>query len=112
MFSYVPAPVVTAVTPTGGPEAGGTVVSITGRNLEAASAVLFGGAPATSVTVNTGSELTAVAPAHPGAGAVGVTVTTPGGSERDRRSRSVHLRSAGRHRGASGRAGETLEERR
>ena len=79
-FTYIPAPVVTGVTPSVGPEGGGTVVTITGRNLERAQSVSFGGAPATSVTVESASELTAIAPSHSGTGSVDVTVSTAGGT--------------------------------
>lgn len=65
-------PVVTAMTPTGGPTAGGTTVTITGSNFYSGHmAVSFGGASATAVTTNR-SSLTAVSP--PGSGTVTVTV--------------------------------------
>jgi|GEM_PF-593842 len=77
-FSYAPLPTVTAISPAGGPEGGGTTVTITGTNLTAATAVDFGMTPAPSVTVNSPTSITAAAPA--GVGAVDVTVTTPGGT--------------------------------
>jgi heme-binding NEAT domain protein len=72
-----PAPVVTKISPTSGPAAGGTVVTITGTNLSGATAVRFGTAAATGVTC-TATSCTATSPA--GTGTVDVTVTTPGGT--------------------------------
>jgi hypothetical protein len=59
-----------------GPPAGGTSVIIRGNHLGGASGVSFGATPATSFTVNSNFQITAIAPAHV-AGAVDVTVTTP-----------------------------------
>ncbi|MFR9750408.1 IPT/TIG domain-containing protein [Nocardia sp. 004] len=77
-YTYgVPAvPTLTALVPTSGPAAGGTVVVLTGTNLFGATSVTFGGTPA-AFTVDSATQITATAP--PGAGTVGVTVTTPGG---------------------------------
>ncbi|MFF3754696.1 IPT/TIG domain-containing protein [Streptomyces sp. NPDC002018] len=77
-YTYVSAPTLTGISPSQGPAAGGTVVVLTGTGLSAATAVTFGGTPATSFTVNSATQITAIAPA--GAGAVPVTVTTPGGT--------------------------------
>nr|WP_316654850.1 IPT/TIG domain-containing protein [uncultured Gellertiella sp.] len=78
-FTYLDPPTITAIDPTLGPAKGGTQVTITGTNLTDA-AVSFGGTAGTAVTVNTaGTSLTVNTPAHP-AGAVDVTVTTPGGT--------------------------------
>ncbi|MGO4649985.1 IPT/TIG domain-containing protein [Nocardia sp. 2YAB30] len=63
--------------PREGSTAGGTTVTINGHNLANASAVHFGSAEATILT-NTATSITVVNPA--GAGAVPVTVTTPGGT--------------------------------
>ena len=41
-YTYIPAPTVTKVSPTSGPAAGGTTVTITGTNLTGASEVKFG----------------------------------------------------------------------
>ncbi|MFT4293991.1 MAG: IPT/TIG domain-containing protein [Micropruina sp.] len=75
----VPAPTITGVTPATGPTTGGTTLTITGTNLAGASKVSVGGAPATAVKVVSPTTVTAVTPAH-AAGAVDVTLTTPGGS--------------------------------
>jgi hypothetical protein len=78
-FTYFPAPVVTGVSPGAGPLAGGTMVTITGTGLTGATAVSFGLSAGTQVTVVSDTEVTAVSPGG-SAGAVGVTVTTPGGT--------------------------------
>ncbi|MCE0539203.1 IPT/TIG domain-containing protein, partial [Kineosporia rhizophila] len=78
-FRYVAAPTVTAVQPTAGPLAGGTVVTLTGTGFTDASAVSFGPTPATTFTVNSDTSITATAPAR-AAGTVDITVTTPGGT--------------------------------
>jgi len=77
-FRYFDPPLVTAISPTMGSTAGGTVVTITGTNLDGAGSVLFGTAAA-GYTVNSSTQLTAVAPAH-SRGTVDVSVTTPGGT--------------------------------
>ncbi|PWD51789.1 hypothetical protein C8046_15185 [Serinibacter arcticus] len=70
-----------SLSPTSGPVAGGTTVTVTGTDLVAGSVVTVDGiaVPAADVTVVSDTELTYVSPAHP-AGAVDVTVTTPGGT--------------------------------
>lgn len=73
-----PTPKVTALSPTTGPAAGGTSVTITGTDLNGATGVMFGSTAATSFTVNSATQITATAPA--GSGTVNVTVTTPGGT--------------------------------
>ncbi|MEU4317677.1 ice-binding family protein [Nocardia fluminea] len=79
-YTYgVPAPTLTSVNPSSGTAAGGTTVVLTGTNLTGVTAVSFGGTPATSFTVNSSTQITAVTPAH-AAGAVQVTVTAPGGT--------------------------------
>ena len=77
-FGYVSAPTVTGINPSTGPPAGGTSVTITGTNLNGATAVRFGGTAAASFTVNSATQITATSPA--GTGTIDVTVTTPGGT--------------------------------
>ncbi len=77
-YSYVVAPVLSSVSPTQGPAAGGNTVILTGSGFTGATSVLFGSTPATSFTVNSASQITAVAP--PGGGTVQATVVTPGGT--------------------------------
>ncbi|HEY3766335.1 MAG TPA: IPT/TIG domain-containing protein, partial [Gaiellales bacterium] len=69
---------VTAVSPGQGPTAGGTSVTITGRNFAAGAVVRFGATRATSVVVVSPTQITADAPA--GSGTVDVTVATPRGT--------------------------------
>ena len=78
-FVYHAAPSINSATPSAGPRAGGTSVTITGSNLEGATAVSFGGTSAAAFTVVNASEITAVSPAG-NAGAVSLVVTTPGGT--------------------------------
>ncbi|MCI2423491.1 IPT/TIG domain-containing protein [Saccharopolyspora sp. K220] len=80
-FNYQtpPTPTVVSVSPSSGPTAGGTVVTITGTNFSSATAVAFGGTPAASFTVNSSTQITATTPARP-AGAAQVVVTAPGGT--------------------------------
>ncbi|MBJ2143629.1 IPTL-CTERM sorting domain-containing protein [Delftia acidovorans] len=77
-FTYVPAPTVTSISPTSGPQAGGTTVTLTGTNLSGATAVTFGATAATGFTVNSATQITATAPA--GTGTVDVRITTVGGT--------------------------------
>ena len=77
-FTYTAAPAVTGLSPTSGPAAGGTLVTITGTDFTGATAVDFGTTAATNVTVVNSTEITADSPA--GTGTVDVTVTTPGGT--------------------------------
>jgi len=66
---------ITSFTPTSGPA--GTVVTITGANLNGATDVSFGGVAASSFTVNSSTSITATV----GSGATGqVKVVTPSGS--------------------------------
>ncbi|MGI8552908.1 MAG: IPT/TIG domain-containing protein [Dehalococcoidia bacterium] len=75
-FTYIPAPSVSAISPAGGPEAGGTVVSISGSGFSGATAVGFDATPAASFSVISDSQITAVSP--PGSGVVHVTVSVGG----------------------------------
>jgi hypothetical protein len=67
------------VSPAAGPATGGTSVTVTGTDLAGASAVSFGGVPATSVSVTDATHLTATSPAG-SLGAVDVSVTTSSGT--------------------------------
>ncbi|MFD5839802.1 IPT/TIG domain-containing protein, partial [Streptomyces collinus] len=78
-FYYAAVPSLTTAAPVSGTTAGGTTVTLTGNNLLGATAVRFNGTAAASFTVNSSTQITAVAPAH-AAGAAAVTVTTPGGT--------------------------------
>jgi IPT/TIG domain/PASTA domain len=74
------APAVTTVAPNFGPLKGGTEVVITGTSLKGASAVKFGTVPATNVTVDSDTQITATAPLGVKPGKVDVTVTTLAGT--------------------------------
>ncbi|HUZ52871.1 MAG TPA: IPT/TIG domain-containing protein [Streptosporangiaceae bacterium] len=73
-----PIPAITTIVPKDGPITGGTPVTITGSAFTGATAVSFGGTPAT-YNVDSDTQITATSPAH-AAGTVDVTVTTPGGT--------------------------------
>jgi hypothetical protein len=70
------APTVTLVSPTSGPAAGGTAVTVTGTNFVAGATLTLGGVPATGVTFVSSTSITATTGAH-AAGAVNVVVTNP-----------------------------------
>jgi hypothetical protein len=79
-FTYVATlPQITGVTPATGSTAGGYSVTITGSAFTGASAVSFGGYPATSFTVASDTSIVAVVPAH-AAGTVDIAVTTLSGT--------------------------------
>ena len=73
-------PAVSSVSPTAGPAAGGTTVTISGSNFTGATAVTFGSTPAASFTVNSNGSITAVSPAGTAGTRVDITVTGPGGT--------------------------------
>ncbi len=78
-FTYLGPGEVTDVSPSAGPVAGGTQVTITGSGFTGATAVAFGTNPAATFVVASDTQITAVSPAGV-AGTVDVTVTTPGGT--------------------------------
>lgn len=69
------APRVTSVSPTSGPTAGGTRVTVSGANFNQVSAVRFGTSYGTHVSVLSATKLHVTAPSH-GAARVDVRVTT------------------------------------
>jgi hypothetical protein len=77
-----PVPIVTALSPATGPEAGGTLVTITGAHFTGATAVEFGVAAATDFEVISATKISAIAPAV-AASTVQVKVTTPNGVSAD-----------------------------
>jgi len=74
-----PAPEVTTIAPPSGSVTGTTLVTITGKNFNGATAVMFGATPAASFTVDSDTEITATAPPSARPGKVDVTVTTLAG---------------------------------
>ncbi|MEU6582437.1 IPT/TIG domain-containing protein [Nocardia sp. NPDC046763] len=77
-FTYVLAPILLFLIPTVGPQAGGTTVTITGLGLSGVTGVKFGATPATSFTIVSDTQITAVTPA--GTGTVAVTATSTAGA--------------------------------
>jgi subtilisin family serine protease len=71
-------PVVTSAAPATGTGEGGSVVTVTGTNLNTATGVMFGDTPATSFTIVSPAKLTAVTPA--GAGTVVIKVVNNTGT--------------------------------
>jgi len=69
-------PLISSFAPTSGPV--GTKVTITGSGFIGASKVTYAGTPATSFTVNSGTQITATVPS--GAITGNIAVTTPGGT--------------------------------
>ena len=78
-FTYEPVPTVTSITPTSGSDFGGTTVVITGTGFTGANQVFFGDQEG-GITVNSDTQITAVAPYQGVAGAVDVVVGSPGGA--------------------------------
>ncbi len=76
--SVVASPTVTGISPSQGPLAGGTPVTITGTDFTGATAVDFGTVAASSFTVDSATQITATSPA--GTGKVDVTVVTAKGA--------------------------------
>jgi hypothetical protein len=72
-------PEVDSITPSGGPAAGGTGVTISGSGLVGSTGVTIGGNPATGFLVNSDATITCIAPAH-AAGTVNVVVQNPRGN--------------------------------
>lgn len=80
VFTYGAAPAITEVSPSQGPVAAGTVVTITGSGFTGATVVGFGGVPGTGLTVDSDTQLTVTTPAANAVGPVDVVVVTPIGA--------------------------------
>ena len=78
-FTYIAMPTVAGISPTAGPAAGGTSVTITGAGFTGTTAVDFGSTAATSFVVDSDTQITATSPGE-SADTVDVTVTGPGGT--------------------------------
>ncbi|MGX1976985.1 IPT/TIG domain-containing protein [Streptomyces kronopolitis] len=77
-YTYVAAPVITALAPAQGPTSGGNTLTLTGINFSSATKVLVGSQPV-GFTIVSDSHLIADAPPGP-LGPVSVTVVSPGGT--------------------------------
>ena len=77
-YTYLPTPTITNLNPSIGDAVGNNSIVITGTGFTNASAVMFGSKPASSFTVNSSTQITAISPS--GTGTVGVQVTAPGGT--------------------------------
>jgi len=66
-------------TPIAGDSAGGTEITITGMLFADGATVSIGGTPATGVSVNSGTQIQATAPAKPAGSVQDIVVTLPGG---------------------------------
>ncbi|WP_174997230.1 IPT/TIG domain-containing protein [Pandoraea iniqua] len=73
-----PLPTVTSLAPSGGPNSGGTAVTITGTGFLGATGVNFGASPGTGVVVLNDTTIVATSPA--GTAPVDVTVSTSAGT--------------------------------
>lgn len=73
------APVLSSLSPSSGPESGGTTVVITGSGFTGASGVTFGDAAAASFTVDSDTQITVTTPVH-APGVVDVRVLHPDGA--------------------------------
>jgi phospholipase C len=81
-FTYVPkgpAPKITAITPTEGPAAGGTTVTVSGSGFAGVTSVSFGAGAAVAYSTQSATSLSAVSPPA-SAGKVDIRVSTPNGT--------------------------------
>ena len=75
-YTYTPKPAITTISPSSGPVAGGTAVTITGTGFATGNQVKFGDTAATNITVSSdGKTIHATSPAGSAAGTVNVVVT-------------------------------------
>lgn len=86
-FTYLSAPTITSVSPSEGPEAGGTTITISGSNLLGTTQIWFGSStivpPFLSITNNAIQCLSPARGANPIDTALDVWLTTPGGDATD-----------------------------
>lgn len=74
LFTFTSGPIVDAVNPDNGPTTGGTIVVITGKNFASPLTVNFGNVPATSLNVNSATQITVLSPPNPTAGPTDIQV--------------------------------------
>ena len=82
VFKYTDTkPAITHIAPATGPRAGGTTVVITGTDFTDATRVVFGSVgPATGYTIDSPTQITAIAPAAGAGGRRHLRITTPAGT--------------------------------
>ena len=80
LFTYLPVPTVTGISPASGPLAGGNLVAIDGTGLSDVTEVDFGGIPDFNITPFDANTIYVDAPAGASLGTVDVIVTTGGGT--------------------------------
>ena len=78
-YTYLAIPTFTSMTPTSGVSSGGTSVVITGTHMSTTTGVYFGGTAASSFTIDSDTQVTAVTRAQTN-GTVDVTVTNTAGT--------------------------------
>lgn len=81
----LPVPEIAAISPASGSVTGGTVLTLTGKNFNNASAVKFGTTPATNVSVVSDTEITVTTPRVLRPSNLDVTITTPAGDNANTR---------------------------
>jgi len=74
-FTFQAPPVISTLSPSSGPQSGGTSVTITGTGFLTGVTVSIGGTPCTTVTLNSSSSITCVTPSSTSWGGVDVVVT-------------------------------------
>lgn len=79
-YTYLPAPVVSAVSPSSGSVGGGASIEVTGAWFEANMSVSIGGQSASNLVLEDATHYRCTVPSSPSAGAEDVVVTTRGGS--------------------------------
>jgi hypothetical protein len=81
LYTYTPVPpAVISISPASGAPEGGTVVTVNGTALTAATKVEFGTRAGTTISVKAGTQLTVKSPTGPSGASVNVRVTTAGGT--------------------------------
>jgi hypothetical protein len=78
--TILPPPVIASLTPAAGSIKGGTSIIIVGSNFGSVKGVSFGGVPATSFSVDSEVQITAVSPPSSSLGRVAVTVANAAGT--------------------------------
>ena len=76
----IPGPIVSGITPTGGPASGGTSITLSGAHFSNTTSVSFGSTTTSNFTVDSDTQITVVSPPAGSSGTVDVTVTTAGGT--------------------------------